>query len=90
MRNTLRAHFSIFRRDPNAVLITDNNDGAMSVTNNAEAVVEWLITQFNLGPGTRIIYRDCDGRWDELKHDGSEFTDFGLLTDAERRDLNIP
>lgn len=63
-----------FRGSDKWVIIEDLN-GQMSVTNDAEAVVKDLI---NLGYGTyHILYKDSMGHWDELIHNGQEFTDFG-------------
>ena len=47
------------------VWITDDG-GVRSVTNDAEGVVSHLHRRF---PGYRIIYRDSEGKWDELVHD---------------------
>ena len=56
------------------VLIEDLN-GPMSVTNDAEAVVRELIAS---GWGAyRFMYKDSMGNWDELLHDGKQFTGFG-------------
>ena len=46
----------------------------MSVTNDAEAVVYELVNKYG---NKRIIYKDSDGNWDELLHDGDQFTGFG-------------
>lgn len=54
------------------VWIEDLN-GALSVTNDAEAVCHDLQAGF---PGYRIIYRDSMGLWDELVHDHGRFTGF--------------
>lgn len=54
------------------VWIEDLN-GALSVTNDAEAVCAELQRGF---PGYRIIYRDSMGFWDELLHDRGQFTGF--------------
>ena len=45
----------------------------MTVTNDAEAVVEYLHERF---PGYRIVYRDTEGEWAELEHDRGVFTGF--------------
>lgn len=54
------------------VWIVDYDD-SRSVTNDAEAVVAALQPEY---PGFRVIYRDTDGNWDELKHDGGRFIGF--------------
>ena len=69
-----RAHYEVVRVTPEIVWIADCNDGAISVTNDAENVVMELHNKY---PGARIIYRDSDENWDELKHDGrGTFTGF--------------
>jgi hypothetical protein len=76
MRNQLRAAYSVRRVTPDRVFIVDDyNDASptMSVTNNAEAVVEDVNQTF---PNRRIIYRDTEGRWDELKHNNGVFVNF--------------
>ena len=73
---TLRAKYRIVKVANNIVWIVDLCSGAhpsMSITNDAEDVVEDVLRQ---APGHRIVYRDTDGRWDELAHDGKEFTNF--------------
>ena len=54
------------------VWIADENVGK-SVTNDAERVVAELSVRY---PGYRIIYRDTDGKWDELLHKDGVFIDF--------------
>lgn len=77
-----RSSWSVFRSDPidRRVWIRDNDVG-LSVTNDAEAVVAALEADY---PGWRFFYRDTDGAWDELQHDGSRFTGF-----APARDLAL-
>jgi hypothetical protein len=80
--NTMRTHaeFDITKVLPEAVFLVDNDQG-MSVTNDAEAVVEEVLSQY---PVRRIFYRDTQGEWDELRHDGTQFMSFGSLTNNER------
>jgi hypothetical protein len=70
-----RSSYCVDRVEPDAVYIIDLDEG-MSVTNNAEAVVLDLFLKYG---ERRIIYRDTDGRWDELLHDKGHFTGFGPL-----------
>jgi hypothetical protein len=51
----------------------------MSVTNDVEAVVEYLYLGGALKPGMRLIYCDTMGGWDEIRYKGSKFTDFRLI-----------
>lgn len=68
----VRSDFEIVANVPDkAIAIVDLNRGRMSITNDAEAVVDWLTGRQFLSPGKRLVYRDSDGRWDELKHDGA-------------------
>jgi hypothetical protein len=59
------------------IVVRDLDDGGPSVTNAAEYVVERLSATFGGLAGKRIVYRDSDGRWDELVHDGRRFVGFG-------------
>jgi predicted HAD superfamily phosphohydrolase len=63
-----------FQYNTRAVLIEDLN-GPLSVTNDAEAVVEDLLKVYEAD--YRIFYKDSMGQWDELLHDGKQFTGFG-------------
>ena len=75
-----RAHYDVVKVTPEIVWIRDRvEDGVISVTNDAENVIKEL---HNKHPGARIIYRDSDGAWDELKHDGcGTFTGFAPARD---------
>lgn len=84
----VRSKFHIVAELPDVVAIEDL-DGLVSVTNDAEAVVRHL-AKIGL-KGRRLLYRDSDGIWDELVHDGGGgFMAFApiraeLLNDALRR-----
>jgi hypothetical protein len=56
-----------------AVFIVDNDDGHMSITNDAENVVRHVLADY---PDHQIIYRDTTGRWDELLHWNGQFSGF--------------
>lgn len=56
------------------VFIKDLDLGGMSVTNDAENVVAQILAEYG---NKKIIYQDTMGEWDELLHDGTQFTDFG-------------
>lgn len=75
--NDARAEFLVVRVTPEMVWITDesNKRGGKSVTNDADGVVAWLLAHSQYA-GRRIVYRDTDGNWDELKHDGTKFVGF--------------
>lgn len=62
------------RKTVKVVHLVDSDDGAMTITNDAEEVVRHLLRTFS---GHRFFYTDTDGNLDELKHDGERFTGFG-------------
>lgn len=63
-----------------------NEAGTMSITNDADAVVQDCIRRFGNVP---IYYRDTDGRWDELEHNGEEFTTFAPIPEHVQRRLRL-
>ena len=69
----VRAHYAIHVETADTIWIVDLDDGAMSVTNDAEAVVEQVVKDFG---DKRVIYRDSEGQWDELLHHHGRFIDF--------------
>lgn len=71
---------------PKIVLVTDEG-GSMSVTNDAEAVVEFVLQQNNWNQDIRILYEDSEGSWDELQHDGSGFLAFRIWNAASWQDI---
>ncbi len=83
-----RAHgrssdFVIVGQDADCVFLVDLNTGGLSLTNDAESVVRLI---FNRYGQKRIIYRDSEGRWDEMLHDKGVFIDYkpGDAETAER------
>jgi hypothetical protein len=64
-----------FEGPPGVIFIRDLDQGGVSVTNDAEAVVEEVHKYY---PGKRIVYRDSHGDWDELMHAAGKFTGFAL------------
>lgn len=70
----VRAQFRVIGRTHDRLWIEDL-DGPVSVTNDAEAVVENLI-KFSGAGDKRIFYIDTDRQIDELVHDGTKFVDF--------------
>lgn len=76
-----RSHFQIVTPRPafNVVAVIDQDDGAMSVTNDAENVVERLRVLGALRPGDRLVYRDSEGHWDEMAWDDRGFIGFRPL-----------
>jgi hypothetical protein len=74
----LSAQFAVMQVTAECVWIVDTGRECRSVTNDAEAVVASLAEQYG---ERRIIYRDTDGNWDELKHRGAVFTGFAPARD---------
>ena len=64
--------------DGQSFALVRDQDHGLSVTNDAENVVVEVLARHRVD---RIIYRDTEGRWDELRHDGSKFTDFAPIKD---------
>ena len=56
------------------VYLIDLDQGRMSVTNDAEGVVDELLTLYPAD--FHFVYRDSAGGWDELVHDGTRFSGF--------------
>jgi hypothetical protein len=77
----IRSNFTIVQIVFGAVFLVDNCDDQMSVTNDAENVVHYVLSIY---PKRRIIYRDTDGNWDELVHNGIDFTNFAPLSSEDR------
>lgn len=66
------------------LLLTDEAEKyqCMSITNDAEAVVKWA--HENIIGFDRILYKDCEGQWDELLHSNEEFTGFGPIGETDQ------
>jgi hypothetical protein len=61
-------------------VVDADEEGARSVTNDAEHVYSELHALGLLPPGRRLIYRDSTGQWDEmLMRDGGLFVGFAPL-----------
>lgn len=78
-----RAKYSILYCKDGIVWLVDLAEqfGTMSVTNDAEAVVEEVNRLF---PGHRIVYRDTVDNWDELCHNDGIFTEFKIYQTENR------
>lgn len=81
----LKAHIST-QVIPKLVLVSDEN-GPTSVTNDAEDVVAFVLEQNRWNPDIRILYRDSEGYWDELQHDGSGFIGFRIWQAVRWQDI---
>lgn len=76
-----RSSYRVARIAEGFVWIIDQ-DGPLSVTNDAEAVVADLFKTYG---DRRIIYRDTQGDWDELVHESGRFKSF-----AQARMFGLP
>lgn len=74
----LRCQFEIVFRDEHLVRIRDVN-GPMSVTNDAESVVCYLMRTGVIHVGMRLEYYDSDGELDEIRFDANGFVGFEIL-----------
>lgn len=75
----LKSNFSMVMSNNDFVLIRDRSamEQSMSVTNDAETVVEFLHKMTFLKKNTELYYIDTTGRVDILEHDGKGiFTGF--------------
>jgi hypothetical protein len=91
----LRSNFS-HRRESRVILITDLNDGGMSVTNDIERVVEHLAHHYadaiarECGDpsldNVAIIYCDSTGRWDGIETQDNVFRCFVPIGSTGERD----
>jgi hypothetical protein len=68
----VRALFDCGVKD-GVIWVEDLDQGAMSVTNDAEAVVEHVTRRFGMLP---VVYQDSTGLWDGLGHCRGTFTEF--------------
>ena len=73
----LRCVFSVMHKGTFCAVVDTGHKDHMSVTNDAERVVEFLKQNGDLNvPGTRVIYRDSEGRWDEMLIADGKFSGF--------------
>lgn len=71
-----RVSYDLDASVPGAVLLVDRClPGTMTITNAAEVVIAELAAA-GLLAGRQVFYRDTEGRWDELLHDGGAFLGF--------------
>lgn len=83
-RGPTRARWSFVLEGDDFVLLEDLG-GATSVTNDAEAVVAELARRCPLA-GRRVLYRDSEGRWDELLVEGGRFKGFAPIRAKTQRE----
>jgi hypothetical protein len=71
-----RSDFEIVVQTDDAVYLVDLDKGRLSVTNDAEAVVQEVLRKHCQNGLRRIVYMDSMGEWAEMVHDGKRFVDF--------------
>ncbi len=76
-----RAAFTIVEREstPDVLVIRDEDNGNVSVTNDAENVVKRLYAEGLLTASRALHYYDSDGNKDGLRHKDGQFTGFYFL-----------
>jgi hypothetical protein len=82
LKNKLRANHT-YEIHANVIAITDPDDGAKSVTNDAANVIaDFAAKGFDLSK-YRVIYRDTRGIWDEMLVGNGVFVDFRSLNERD-------
>ncbi len=71
-----KSDYKVVAVTEDSVFIRDLNLGGLSVTNDAENVVEQLLKTHGIKD---IVYQDTEGQWDMLIHDGTQFIGFGAF-----------
>lgn len=72
-----RAKYRVVKRTPRSLVIRDvGGPRDVTVTNDADAVVEDLWLAGSIPQGVALFYYDSDGNLDELKHSSGVFTGF--------------
>ena len=78
MLNVLANFEMVPDESTDAFLVIRDLDGAMSITNNAEAVVDLLVRQGYVDNGRRLLYYDTHGDLDEMVIVNGKFDSFAL------------
>jgi hypothetical protein len=85
-----RSQFTLDYSEDGTIAILVDLNGDISVTNDAEQVVPAV---FNKRPVQRIIYRDSDRCWDELRFEVKDgravFTGFASVDAKLAEELNL-
>ena len=72
-----RSFYRILKTGGRSVVIRDEGGkDDMSVTSDAERVVEELFLNGHLKEGVQLYYRHFDGRMDQILHSGGVFVGF--------------
>lgn len=90
----MRTKYDIIYEDQHVIALVQTDPTVMSITNDAEAVIADLHQRKLLDTTTciestkgpvilhrprRVIYKDTEGRWDELVHWFGEFKNYKFL-----------
>lgn len=74
MKHDTKARYNVVNNTADIIFIEDvGHTYTMSVTNDAGNVVYAIVNMYG---DKRIVYKDSEGNWDELLHDGDQFTGF--------------
>lgn len=83
MNKPISKYRLLYNPDTDILIIMDECDGtSMSVTNNVENVLlaaKQMLAEQSLDLPVAVIYRDTDGRYDQIVHDDGKFLGFVLL-----------
>lgn len=74
----MRTKYDIIYEDQHVIALVQTDPTVMSITNDAEAVIADLLDRGKLHQ-RRVIYKDTEGRWDELVHWFGEFKNYKFL-----------
>lgn len=79
----MRSIFDFYELENGIICVEDQCEPlSMSVTNDAERVVSYIISMYPLAKA--IIYRDTEGNWDQLLFERGKFTTYKCLATKER------
>ena len=85
MQPRLSCQFEIVSTNASAIVLKDTGYHHKSLTNDAEAVVEYLIRNCLLAPSQQLFYIDSEGNKDEILFDANGFKGFKILRDNEAK-----
>jgi hypothetical protein len=91
-RAQMRARFTMsFNPALKVVALIDkaNEMNTLTITNDAENVVAWLVDNLLLRDGEHLVYCDTDGNWDEILHQGGKFKGWKFLKARTMTDAAI-
>jgi hypothetical protein len=80
----VRSYFRIEDNRPGFPLVIRDLGGelgCMSVTNDAESVVEYLYSEGDLTDDRKLYYYDTEGDLDEIVHEKGQFVRFNIIRD---------